>query len=127
MLRLSVLSSCLAEHTVTRKPAVMQVEGECQDEEAPAQPGHAEGAAAVGPQAQDGSRPEGEPDGAQAGVGPGSVVLARLHRLRKVYGSHVAVHDLSLHLCMDEVTALLGHNGAGVHSSAHTDLLCGFY
>jgi ABC-type sugar transport system ATPase subunit len=41
------------------------------------------------------------------------VVLARLNRLRKVYGGHVAVHDLSLHLCMDEVTALLGHNGAG--------------
>ena len=31
----------------------------------------------------------------------------------QVYGEHVAVHNLSLHLRMGEVTALLGHNGAG--------------
>ncbi len=33
----------------------------------------------------------------------------------QVYGQHVAVHNLSLHLRMGEVTALLGHNGAGAH------------
>ena len=31
----------------------------------------------------------------------------------QVYGRHVAVHNLTLPLRIDEMTALLGHNGAG--------------
>ena len=31
----------------------------------------------------------------------------------QVYGRHVAVHNLTLPLRVDEMTALLGHNGAG--------------
>lgn len=98
--------------------AFCQVAGESTDEEAPAaatlSSPAGEGAGA-GQQLQNGScTPADDVEGEeQAGAGPGSVVLASLNRLRKVYGRHVAVHDLSLHLRMNEVTALLGHNGAG--------------
>lgn len=98
--------------------------GESFDEEAPrpaaasgtVQPSSAgEGPGAGQPQQGESYRPaeDGAEAGQQAGAGPGSAVLASLNRLRKAYGRHVAVHDLSLDLRMNEVTALLGHNGAG--------------
>ncbi|CAL8463070.1 g2604 [Coccomyxa elongata] len=43
----------------------------------------------------------------------GPPALAQTTNLQKVYGQHVAVHNLSLRLRVGEVTALLGHNGAG--------------
>lgn len=39
--------------------------------------------------------------------------MLRLTGLRKAYGSHVALHDLDLHLPQGEILALLGPNGAG--------------
>ena len=89
----------------------VQVGGGSHDEEAPAQAAAPDSAAQGTPSGA--QQRDGLPEAGRAEPGPGSVVLARLSRLRKVYGRHVAVHDLSLHLCMGEVTALLGHNGAG--------------
>ena len=37
----------------------------------------------------------------------------------QVYGKHVAVHKMTLPLRVDEMTALLGHNGAGVLTFIH--------
>lgn len=39
--------------------------------------------------------------------------------LAQVYGKHVAVHKMTLPLRVDELTALLGHNGAGVPTVNH--------
>ena len=39
--------------------------------------------------------------------------------LAQVYGKHVAVHKMTLPLRVDEMTALLGHNGAGMLTVIH--------
>lgn len=44
------------------------------------------------------------------------------NELLQVYGKHLAVHNLSLHLNVDEITALLGHNGAGKSICVHAQL-----
>eukprot|EP00043_Microstomoeca_roanoka_P008399 m.80908 g.80908 ORF g.80908 m.80908 type:complete len:1735 (+) comp14227_c0_seq1:159-5363(+) len=48
---------------------------------------------------------EAEPEGLHAGV--------RIQKLRKVFGTKVAVANTSLNMFEGQITALLGHNGAG--------------
>ena len=39
--------------------------------------------------------------------------MLKIEHLRKVYGSKVAVDDLSLHIQRGEIYGFIGHNGAG--------------
>lgn len=60
---------------------------------------------------------ETEPKGCFAGI--------QVRELRKVYGKKVAVHDLTLNMYEDQITVLLGHNGAG--KSTTVSMLTGLY
>lgn len=39
--------------------------------------------------------------------------MLRIENLTKIYGSHKAVDDLSLHIAPGEIYGFIGHNGAG--------------
>ena len=60
---------------------------------------------------------EAEPTGKNAGV--------EVRGLRKVYNKKVAVNNLSLNMYEDQITVLLGHNGAG--KSTTMSMLTGLY
>lgn len=60
---------------------------------------------------------EAEPTGHIAGI--------QVCELRKVYGKKVAVNNLTLNMYEDQITVLLGHNGAG--KSTTMSMLTGLY
>lgn len=60
---------------------------------------------------------ESEPTDKKAGI--------KIRGLRKVYGKKVAVNDLNLNIFEDQITVLLGHNGAG--KSTTMSMLTGLF
>ncbi|KAL7030128.1 hypothetical protein ACKWTF_006533 [Chironomus riparius] len=60
---------------------------------------------------------ESEPTDKNAGI--------KIRGLRKVYGKKVAVNDLNLNIFEDQITVLLGHNGAG--KSTTMSMLTGLF
>ena len=46
--------------------------------------------------------------------------MLRIENLTKIYGSHKAVDDLSLHIAPGEIYGFIGHNGAGKTTTLNT-------